>query len=209
LLAHDFGSGTELSRHDYFAQHACTVFLSQSLPTYYAKIDGEHAHDRVHHLLGNFATRIWHNNACAETNEWAAKTVGRTLQQRENFSQSSGTSGSYGMNFGQGDNWDTNESSSSRFSTSMNGPSLNGSSTSGSSDGSNRNWGKNRNFSSSENVSQGYSEAMDYMIEPSAFARMLKTGGPANRNLVCAIWYQAGRRFGASDGNTLMAEFAQ
>ena len=50
---------------------------------------------------------------------------------------------------------------------------------------------------------------MDHLIEPAAFGRMLKTGGPAHGGRVSAVWYQAGRTFAASHGNVLLAEFVQ
>lgn len=184
---------------------ACTVFLSQSLPTFYAKL-GENSRDRVHHLLGNFATRIWHNNACAETNEWAARTMGRRLHSRANYSQSSGSSVSDGMNMGEGSNWGKSRSSGGQ--TSYSGMAIGGW-TYGDSDGGSGNWGRNRGESTSSNVSQGYSQQMDYVIEPGEFSRMLKTGGPAHRGRVSAVWFQAGRTFHASGGNALLLEFQQ
>ena len=51
--------------------------------------------------------------------------------------------------------------------------------------------------------------ALDEAGEPAAFSRMLMTGGPAHRNRVSAVWYQAGRIFETCHGNTLLAEFAQ
>jgi TraM recognition site of TraD and TraG len=188
----------------------CTVFLSQSLPTYYAKMGGENARDRVHHLLGNFATRIWHNNACHETNEWAAKTIGRSLQTRSNFSEGHGTNHSTGMNMGEGNNWGGSSNVGGSYSQNGQGAgSYSRSSGGGSSWGSSDNMGRNRGSGSSTNVSHGYSEQMDYAIEPGFFARGLKTGGPANGNRVSAVWFQAGRVFGASSGNALFAEFSQ
>ncbi len=188
----------------------CTVFLSQSLPTYYAKMGGENARDRVHHLLGNFATRIWHNNACHETNEWAAKTIGRSLQTRSNFSEGHGTNHSSGMNMGEGNNWGGSSNSGGSVSHSGNGQASYGASWgSGSSWGGSDNWGRNRGGGSSTNVSHGYSEQMDYAIEPGFFARGLRTGGPANGNRVSAVWFQAGRLFHASSGNALFADFKQ
>ena len=79
----------------------------------------------------------------------------------------------------------------------------------GSSWGGSDNWGRNRGGGSSTNVSQGYSEQMDYTIEPGFFARGLRTGGPANGNRVSAVWFQAGRLFQASSGNALFADFKQ
>jgi hypothetical protein len=193
---------------------ACTVFLSQSLPTFYATIGGEHPRERVQHLLGNFATKIWHSNACPETNRWAAETIGQVVKRRANFSEGEGTSSNYGMNMGEGSNWGTQSSSGGSFgssSSSQGGSSSNSGSTwsSGSSQGESDNHGRNRGYGSSSNVSQGYSEQMGYVLEPGDFGRILKTGGPANGNRVSAIWYQAGRRFQQSGGNSMLAEFVQ
>ena len=188
----------------------CTVFLSQSLPTYYSKIGGENAHDCVHHLLGNFATRVWHNNACFETNEWASKTIGRTLQSRANYSQGAGTNTSTGMNMGEGTNWGASSNSGGSVSFGPNGQMTRGVSWgSGSSAGGNDSHGRNRGSGSNRNVSHGFSETMDFIVEPRVFSSALKTGGPANNNRVSAVWYQAGRCFAASGGNALLAEFKQ
>ncbi len=193
---------------------ACTVFLSQSLPTFYAKMGGDHPRERVHHLLGNFATKIWHSNSCAETNRWAADTLGQVVKRRSNFSEGEGSSTNYGTNMGVGSNWGTHAGSggSSSHSYSSNGGSSSSfghSWNSGGSQGESDNRGRNRGESASNNVSHGFSEQMGYLLEPGEFGRMLRTGGPANGNLVSAIWYQAGRRFAASGGNALLAEFQQ
>lgn len=189
---------------------ACVVFLTQSLPTFYAKMGGENARDRVHHLLGNFATKIWHNNSCPETNDWAARTIGRSLQTRANRSTSEGTNRNFGANMGEGSNWNRNARMGGFFG-------LGGGFGSGDdpawhsepgSEGGADNWGRNRGHGYSSNTSWGTSEQMDHIIEPGQFGRMLKTGGPANGNRVSAVWCQAGRRF-ASGGNALIAEFAQ
>lgn len=190
---------------------ACTVFLSQSLPTYYAKIGGEHPRERVHHLLGNFATKIWHSNACAETNRWAADTLGQVVKQRANYSEGEGSSHNWGMNMGQGTNLGSHSGSGGSYSSGhgMQPGSSSSSWNRGNSQGESDNWGRNRGEGTSSNISQGYSEQMGYLIEPGEFGRILKTGGPANGNRVSAVWYQAGRRFAASSGNALLAEFQQ
>jgi hypothetical protein len=188
---------------------ACTVYISQSLPTYYAKLGAEGGHDRVHHLLGNFATRIWHNNACAETNEWAAKTLGRTLQDRANRSQGTGSNSSVGMNLGDGTSWGTSASHGSSYNGGPNGGPYGSTSSSGTNEGGQDSRGRNRGYGTNSSQSWGTTETMDYMIEPGAFARILKTGGPAHGGRVSAIWFQAGRRFEASVGNALLAEFRQ
>lgn len=196
------------------ASQACPVFLSQSLPTYYASMGGERGRERVQHLLGNFATKIWHSNACAETNRWAADTLGQVIKRRGNFSEGEGTSTNYGMNMGEGTNWGSQSSSGGSISSSHSArggsSSSSGSSwSSGGSFGESDSSGRNRGQGTSSNVSHGYSEQMGYLIEPGEFGRMLKTGGPANGNRVSAVWFQAGRRFAQSSGNALMAEFQQ
>lgn len=185
---------------------ACTVYLSQSLPTYYARMGGENARDKVHHLLGNFATKIFHSNACPETNEWAAKTIGRALQRRGSYSENAGTNFNGGMSRGSSTNTGGNSGH-----TSSNGPNGNNSygNSGGSSWGSGQNWGESRGSGRSYGETQGYSEQMDYLIEPGQFGCMLKTGGPANGNRVSAVWYQSGRQFAASQSNAMLAEFKQ
>lgn len=195
----------------------CTVFLSQSLPTFVAKMAGENARDRVNHLLGNFATRVWHNNACAETNEWASRTIGRSLHRRETYSENEGSNTSNGMNMGDGTNWGTNRGSGSTYSYNSGSGSggqggswsVGGSSNWGRSEGGNDSRGRNQGSGTSEGTSWGFSEQMDHLIEPAMFSRGLLTGGPANGNRVTAFWYQAGRTFAATSANVLKAEFQQ
>jgi len=195
------------------ASRACTVYLSQSLPTSYASMGGDRARERVQHLLGNFATKVWHSNACPETNRWAAETIGQVEKQRATFSEGEGTSTNFGTSMGEGSNWGSQFStgSSSGYSSGPNGGSGNSGSTAsrGSSDGQSDNRSRNRGHGSSTNVSRGYSEQMGFVLEPGDFGRILKTGGPANGNCVSGIWYQAGRRFRSSGGNAMLAEFQQ
>jgi hypothetical protein len=192
---------------------ACPVFLSQSLPTFYAKMGGEHPRETVHQLLGNFATRVWHNNACHETNKWASETVGKSLQQRANYSEGEGSSANFGMNMGEGENWGRNSGTSSSHGGSsgggQSGSNWSAGSSSGSSWGSSDNRGLNRGSGTSSNVSHGYSEQMDDILTPGFFSSALKTGGPPNGNRVSAVWFQAGRKFEASRGNCLLTEFEQ
>ncbi|WP_067734190.1 type IV secretory system conjugative DNA transfer family protein [Novosphingobium naphthalenivorans] len=188
---------------------ACTVYLTQNLPSLYASFGGEKPEHRVNQFVGNFATRIWHNNACAETNEWAAKTMGRAVQERRSYNQSEGSSRNWGMNAGEGENRGSNASSGWNSSHSGNSYSVGSSGSSGTSQGDSTNWGRQRGRASNESVSHGVSEQVDFIIEPGEFGRMLKTGGPANGNVVSAVWFSAGRRFDASRGNALHVEFGQ
>lgn len=184
---------------------ACTVYLTQSLPTYYAKIGGDQPKHRADMLLANFVTKIFHNNADPETNRWAADTIGRSLQRRSSYNESQSYGGSMGMNTGESTNWGTN--SGSGYSTSSQGGSSN--SHSGSSRGAGDSWGRNRGRTNGESYGGGYNETMDYEVEPADFARSLRTGGPANGARVTALWFQAGKRFHDSQRNFLHVGFAQ
>lgn len=192
---------------------ACTVYLTQSLPTLMAKMPGENARERVMHLLGNFGTKIWCSNSCADTNEWAAKTIGKTVQRRASFNASEGSNSSYGSNMGMGTNegsnhgWGTNSS----YSSSPNGNSTSGGSSwnEGRSEGTNESRGYNHGGGTNRGTSHGWSENVDFLVQPGFFARGLKTGGPANGKRVSAVWFQAGRTFAASGGNALVVEFQQ
>lgn len=189
------------------------LFATQSLPTLYAKIGGDHPHDRTHHLISNFNTIALHSSACPETNEWFARKLGKTVHQRASFNESHGTNSNYGANMGYGSHDGTNASwgTSSSYSTGPNGGSYSSGSNSGSgrSSGTSDNFGRNRGHGSNHGTSHGWSEQVDWVLEPGFFARALKTGGPANGNRVSAVWYQAGRCFAASGGNSILVEMAQ
>jgi len=70
---------------------ACTVYLTQNLPNYYAMMGGgDRAKDLTQSFLGNFQTKIWHQNTCSVTNNWASETVAKTWQDLESQSYNSG-----------------------------------------------------------------------------------------------------------------------
>ena len=187
-----------------------TIYLTQSLPGMYAKLGGQNAHDRAHHLISNMGVRIFCANNCTTTNQWAAETIGKGVQRRASFNESEGTNTSYGMNLGESAQWSREARDeaflghSSGFGWSM--ESLWGRSGT---DGGGDQWGRNRGSGSNHGTSQGWSEQVDWLVDPAFFSRGLKTGGPANDNRVSAIWAQAGRRFAASGGPSLLVEFAQ
>ncbi|WP_295795212.1 TraM recognition domain-containing protein [Mucilaginibacter sp.] len=62
---------------------ACTVYLTQNLPNYYAVMGGLQSKYRVDSLIGNLQTKIWHANSDPMTNETAAETIGRSWQHHE------------------------------------------------------------------------------------------------------------------------------
>lgn len=64
---------------------ACTVFLTQNISNYYSAIGGKNPTAKVDSLLANLSTKIFHSNNDAVTNEWAAKTIGKSFRVVENF----------------------------------------------------------------------------------------------------------------------------
>ena len=64
------------------SSRVCTVFLTQNLPNYLFTLGGN-ARGRalVDSLLGNLVTKIFHNNTCAATNQYAANLFAQDWQQ--------------------------------------------------------------------------------------------------------------------------------
>ncbi len=54
----------------------CIVYITQDLPTYYAKL-GPNARDVAESILSKFGTRIFHANSSRETNQAAAELIGK------------------------------------------------------------------------------------------------------------------------------------
>jgi hypothetical protein len=180
------------------------VYLTQSLPAYYAKIGGDNTRDAAHALVGKFNTHIYHSNACPETNEFASRMIGKVMTRRHNFSAQNSQSYNEGMNSGSSENAG---SSSSHGYSHGGGYSVNW--NSGHNSGYGNSWGDNRGRGSTDSVSFGCTESMEYVIEPGEFARILRTGGAANGNIVTGIWFQSGRIFRASGSNMILGRFAQ
>lgn len=68
---------------------ACTVLLSQNISNYYAAIGGSNSKALVDSLLGNLATKIFHNNNDFVTNEWAANTIGQDYIRKGTYGEGS------------------------------------------------------------------------------------------------------------------------
>jgi hypothetical protein len=189
---------------------ACTVYLTQSLPNYYAKMGGDNPRDAAHSLVGKFVTNIFHANSCPETNDFASRVVGRILTRRGNFSSGNSRNLNLGMSAGNSEQsgWSSNHGFSSNHTVGQGGQSSS-TSGSGSNDSKGNNWGSNRGQGVSRNESRGYSESMEYAIEPGDFARILRTGGRENGNQVTAVWFQSGRTFKCSGSNVMLQRFQQ
>ena len=181
------------------AVRACTVFMSQNLPGYFAKM-GKQEEVAAESLIGQFNTHAFHLNADTRTNEFSSKLIGRSVQMRSNYNKGYGTNRNAGMNTGNSSNFGS--SASSGFSSGSGGGSS--SSNHGTSSGTGDSYGDNRGLGNSENTSRGYSEVMDNIIEPAWFSTGLLSGGPANGNLVTALWFKNGGRFQANGGRPFL-----
>lgn len=177
----------------------CVCYMTQSLPAYYSKIGTDNPRDAANNLVGKFMGHVYFSNGCAETNEFAARSIGKVRKQLGNYSAGQNRNTSTGMNYGTGNN---NGSSSSWGNGILPG---NTTTHKGRSD----NWGENRGQSSGTSTSRGYSEHMEYAIEPGDFGRCFKTGGPANNYHVTGLWYRSGETFKASGSNILPVTFSQ
>jgi TraM recognition site of TraD and TraG len=87
------------------SSRACTVYLTQNLPNYYAEMGGEHSKYRVDSLVGNLQTKIFHSNSDPVTNEFAANTIGKNWQKRQNTGQSVGGN-SFNLSSGESESYD-------------------------------------------------------------------------------------------------------
>jgi hypothetical protein len=74
------------------SKRACTVYLTQNLPTYFERV----GQDRTNALLGNLQTKIFHSNGDHVTNTYSADTVARGVTSRSSSNYSAGS----GMSFG-------------------------------------------------------------------------------------------------------------
>lgn len=64
------------------SSRACTVYLTQNLPSYHANLPGHNARAEADAFLGNLQTKIFHANGDPSTNNWASESIGKTKQLR-------------------------------------------------------------------------------------------------------------------------------
>lgn len=188
---------------------ACTVYLTQSLPTYHAKMRGKVPADAAKALVGKFMTHVFHANSCPDTNKYAAEMIGRVLTLRGNFSTGDSHSVNVSMSFGHSEGYNSSSSYGASGSSGNGGHSSGSNSSHGSGTSSGTNSGASRGKGYGRSTTRGQSEVMEYAIEPGDFARLLQTGGPANRNIITGIWFQSGRTFKKSGTNRLLQRFRQ
>jgi hypothetical protein len=84
------------------SSRACTVYLTQNLPSYFAVFGGANSRSEVEAFIGNLQTKIFHANGDPTTNNWAADSIGRTRQMQyygglsENVAKAAGANQSAG-----------------------------------------------------------------------------------------------------------------
>lgn len=187
---------------------ACVVFLSQTLPSYYARL-GKDKTDAADGLVGKFMTQVFHQNACNRTNSFASQLIGRGIQLRQTTTETRGRTTTEGMSQGGGENQSYGRSGGHTSQSSYNGGSSGSSSGWTEGGGSSTNWGQSTSSAESESRSWGTTEHMDNLLEPNFFASQLLSGGGQHRNAVTAIWFKAGARFDRSGANYMLAAFKQ
>lgn len=174
---------------------ACTVYITQSLPTYYAKIGGQNAEHYTNMLLANLTTKVFHANGCHVTNHWAAESIGKGIVMRagmnrgwsngRNQSHSHGNSGGTSYNTGSGSSSSSGPGGGSYGHQSNTGKGRNDGWSIGIQSGSN--WG--------ESEGESLQEQKDYKVEPTVFSNRLRSGGSMFKGRVDAVWVQPGRHF--------------
>jgi len=74
------------------SSRACTVYLTQNLPTYFSVFGGPNGRQEAESFLGNLQTKIAHANGDPTTNLWMADSIGRTRQIQLSGGSSEGVS---------------------------------------------------------------------------------------------------------------------
>ena len=198
---------------------ACVVYLTQSLPTYYAML-GREKSDAVNGFVGKFNSKVFHLNADPSTNAYASSLIGRGLHIRRSTSEGSSTSTQHGTSYGSSESFthtfgDTDSRGSQHGYFSILPDSLNrgvGSQrTAATQRGSNN--GYTITEGESHNATTGETEQMDTLVETNFFSQHLKTGGPGNDYEVTALWFKAGGNFNrpmpGATNNVILATFTQ
>lgn len=200
------------------SSRTATVLMTQNLPSFYSRIGGQNPEHTVNAMMGNLRTKIFHNNDCTTTNEWAAKIVGKTSVWRRSFNTNSGWNQGYSDNFSDSRNTGHNEGKNSSYNTSFGSSSGGGvtssggnsfGGTSGSSYGESQTYSQGQSGGVSGGQSAGVQEERDYAVEPHEFATTLRTGGPANDRVVDGVVVLPGRTFARNGKHWMTVGFKQ
>lgn len=79
-------------------QRVCNVYLTQDLPTYYARIGDENVADAI---INKFGTRIFHSTTDVKTCQAAAELIGKVTHYQTTDTRSGGASSQGGINIGR------------------------------------------------------------------------------------------------------------
>lgn len=167
----------------------CTVYLSQGIDGYLHQIGGSNPQAAVDALMGHFQTKIFHANSSSNTNEWASKLIGRSIQTRH--STTSGENTGYSKSRSHGRTLSPHE-----YEFGLMGPGQ-------------RNRGKDSGASSGTSYSESTNEVLELEIEPGDFARGMATGGPDWKFKVDGILMKTSARFGPKKKNWVKLQFSQ
>lgn len=161
-----------------------TTVLSQSIPGLVSKVSGSKAEHVVNALLACCNTKIFHANGCHVTNKYAADIIDKGMTVRYNGGANVGWSDQVGDSYNHG------------------------SSSNGKETSHNQGFGYTRSETRSGGQSLGWSEQMDYLVQPGEFTRLRK-GGKVNRRQVDAIIFQNGTKFRLTGQTYLPVTFRQ
>ena len=179
------------------ASRVAVVYLTQSYKAYIDALRTPHADSTVDAILTNLKLKIFHLLNDEATKEYASKCVGTSVQYRYSGSHSEGYSDSDGQSDGS--------NRGHGRSTSYQGSHVNDSwNTSYGSQ-----MGNSYNQSLSENQTAGYQETIEHELRPDAFARGLRTGGKANRQIVDGIVYRPGEPWHYNGRHWMKVQFSQ
>lgn len=188
------------------SSRACTVMLTQNLPTFYSRIGGSLPEHTVNALVGNLRTKIFHSNGDMTTNRWASEMIGTQIVMRKTDGTTDGSSSSYGSS----DGGSFGESKGHTWSTSI-GP--DGQLTSSTGGSRSESWNVSSSFSQNSGTSHSrsvsFAEQRESAVQPEDFGKDLLTGGRRNGYTVSGVVVQSGRVFARNRKNWMHVYFRQ
>jgi hypothetical protein len=188
------------------SSRACTVLLTQNLPTFYSRIGGQNPEHAANALIGNLRTKIFHSNNDNVTNKWAAEMIGKETVWRATHGQNDGQS----ISLSEQDQSGISSGASKSYSYQINPDSRNSYSISyGTNVGDSSGTSSARSQSQSSGSSYSVAEQRDFALDPEYFSRELLTGGERNGCIVSGVLVQSGRKFAHNGRNWMHVRFSQ
>lgn len=191
------------------SSRVATVYLTQSLPTYYAKIGGAHPEHYANMLLANLTNQVFLANGCHITNRYAADQIGQRVVERRGYSRGESYNDSIGTNTGSQRGTSTSWNSGSSWNSGPQGGSSGGSFSRGGGESAGRSRGRSEGETFGLSGGFSVSEQKDYKLDPDTFASKLRTGGRASGGRVEGVWFRAGRRFEQTGSTWAFTTFLQ